>query len=377
MAAKKKTTLPQRFAPYAAQAATETAIRYGGQEDALKSIFGQTTANYQRQAQAQDAANRSLLGALQTAGVDLNRVYSDAGLTPEARAAMAGTPTGARLAGELARAQGGIQQQQLGAQAGQAYQVQHLGDLYREDVGKINDQASSLAKERGLYESSLLDQLIGTDRSTRHDANQHVKDQQFTADQNLLDNAQSQTNATIGAGIDPSTGQPLPGHGPKPKPKPKATPGEQATASTDFSLAAGNAEAMAKAGIGPDAIVKSLTKGRKAVQGKPVYEEIQQKDSTGKVIGTKRQPKLNADGTVVTTGDKDPVDPVNPAIAQAAAEMATKGYVSPATVKELHRLGYQVRGLPGIKTTFDRPKPAPYTLPNRQGTAPSRNQQPG
>ena len=70
VATKKTQPLPKRFQPYANQAATEAALRYGAQEDALQSIFGQTTADYQRQAAAQDAASRSLLGSLQSAGVD-------------------------------------------------------------------------------------------------------------------------------------------------------------------------------------------------------------------------------------------------------------------------------------------------------------------
>jgi hypothetical protein len=159
--------LAKRFQPFLQQAQTEAAIRYGAQESALKSILGQTTHDFQQQVGAQDAANRSYQGALQGASSGLSKVYSDAGLTPTLLASLAGTPTGARIAGELASGQGAIQQQQLGAQAGQAYQVQHLGDLYKQDVGKIGDQATSLATEKGQFTQSLLDQLIGTDRSAQ------------------------------------------------------------------------------------------------------------------------------------------------------------------------------------------------------------------
>jgi hypothetical protein len=362
--------LPKRFQPYADQAKTETAIRYGAQEAAFKSIFDQLTRDSGRNAQAQDTAYRSLLGSLQAAPADLSRVYSDAGLTPDVLATIGNSPTGQRLAGELARGQAGILQQQTGAQAGAAYQQQHIADQYHDDVGKLNDQASALATEKGLYRSSLLDQLIGQDRSARHDAHVEAAKQQFTADENLLDREASRGNALVGAGIDPNTGAVLPGHGPKPKPKPKASPHDQAIAESDFSNALTNAAAMVKGGTSAADAVKALTRGRKAAPGKPVYENVPEVDSYGNVVKgkTKRQPKLNPDGTVMTTGGRDAVDAVEPAIAQAAVEMAAQGYLSPATVKHLHDLGYKVRGLPGVKTRFDIPKPAPYPV-SRPGTA--------
>ena len=251
-----------------------------------------------------------------------------------------------------------------------AYQQQHLGDLYREDVGQINDQASSLAKEKGLYQSSLLDQLISGDRSSRHDANVKAAKLQFTADQNLLDNSAERSGThIIGAGIDPNTGLTLPGHGPKPKQKPRATPIEQSNAETDYAQAFTNAQAAAGAGQSASAIAKALSTGRKAKAGQTVYENVPEVDQFGNVIKgkTKRQPKLDPKtGTVVTTGGREAVDPVNPAIAVAAAEMATQGFLSPHTVKELHRLGFAVRGFPGVKTQFDRPKRQPI---GRPGTA--------
>jgi hypothetical protein len=344
-------------------------MRYGAQEAAFKSIFDQLTRDSGRNAQAQDTAYRSLLGSLQAAPADLSRVYSDAGLTPDVLATIGNSPTGQRLAGELARGQAGILQQQTGAQAGAAYQQQHIADQYHDDVGKLNDQASALATEKGLYRSSLLDQLIGQDRSARHDAHVEAAKQQFTADQNLLDNSQSERNAIIGQGLNPDTGATLPGHSGK-KPGPKASPHDQSVAESDFTNALTNAAAMVKGGTSAADAVKALTRGRKAAPGKPVYENVPEVDSYGNVVKgkTKRQPKLNPDGTVMTTGGRDAVDAVEPAIAQAAVEMAAQGYLSPATVKHLHDLGYKVRGLPGVKTRFDIPKPAPYPV-SRPGTA--------
>jgi hypothetical protein len=54
--------LPKRFQPLLGQARTEGAIRYGAQESALQGLFDDATQTYTRQATAQDAAARSLLG---------------------------------------------------------------------------------------------------------------------------------------------------------------------------------------------------------------------------------------------------------------------------------------------------------------------------
>ena len=93
---------------------------------------------------------------MNAAGGNLTQVYNDAGLTPEVLASIGNSPTGQRIAAELARGQAGIIEQKSGAQAGQQFIQQRLGDDYRDDVGQINQQLRSLVTERGLYESSLL-----------------------------------------------------------------------------------------------------------------------------------------------------------------------------------------------------------------------------
>jgi uncharacterized membrane protein len=286
--------LAKRFQPFLQQALTEAAIRYGSQESALKSILGQTTHDFQQQVGAQDAANRSYQGALQGASAGLSKVYSDAGLTPSLLASLAGTPTGARIAGELASGQGAIQQQQLGAQAGQAYQVQHLGDLYKQDVGKIGDQATSLATEKGQFTQSLLDQLIGTDRSARHAANVEIAKQKFQADQANQGRTQQERDALIGAGLNPDTGSPLPARAtnPKPKAKPQATPAAQTTAETAFSRALAGAKAGIAHGTAPQDVLGTLTNGIPGTKGQPVFEKHTDKNtarSRGRRRSTRRR----------------------------------------------------------------------------------------
>lgn len=348
--------LPKRYRPFLGQALNEADLRYGAQEAGFRSLLSSTTHDYSQQSAAQSAATRSLLGAYASAPADLSRVYSDAGLTPSLLGSIANSPTGQRLAGEQARAQAGIQQQTLGAKAGGAYQQQHLFDQYRQDVGKINDQASAEQHERGVFTSSLLDQLIGSDKAARAAAQAAAQQQQFTADQNALNRESTQTNALIGAWVDPITGQVLPGHGPKAKPQPRATPHAQAVAESAFSQAVDHATQMIQGGISQTEAAKSLVAGRKAQKGKPVYDP-----KTGL---PRLQPAKLPDGspnplanTPQTAGDVAPVDPVEPAIAQAAVDMATRGYLTRTTVTELHRQGYRVHSFPGVRLWSDRNAP--------------------
>lgn len=383
----KRNTLPQRFVPYLEQAQTQGALRYGAQETGLQGLFDSATQNYQRQSAAQEGASRSLLGSLATGSVNLNNAYSDAGLTPEVRAQYAGTPDGQRILASLARGQGDIQQQQIGAQAGRQYIQQRLGDDYRTDVGKIEQQRAAMSTERGLYESSLLDQLIGDDRAGRQKINADARQQQFTADQAIQQQQSTRDNALIGQGLLPDAQgnlTPLPGGKADPnaktnKPKKvKATRAEQSRAATDFSTALG----IATDYVGNDPkdkalrreIGQKLLRGEETIKGKPVYDTRQQ--INGKPNPSYGKPLLNKDGTVQTTGDLPGIQKVdNQPIVQAALDMVFDGHLSPATVRKLHDLGYEVRGLSGVKTRADVPKPKPQQQPKNRAVRDPRTGQ--
>lgn len=204
----------RRFQPYVTEAENQTGIRYGAQEAGLASIFDQRTRDYTRDAAAQQTAYRSLLGSLRAAPADLTRAYSDAGLTPAMLAQIGESPTGQRLAGELARAQTGLQGQLLGAESGNQYQQSKLSSEYGDDVRQINSQAQALQKEKGLFQQSLLNQLITDDRTRRHAANELARKQEYDARQAQLGRDAALNNALIGQGLLPDAEgnlTPLPG----------------------------------------------------------------------------------------------------------------------------------------------------------------------
>lgn len=393
MAKKKTATLPKQFVPLLQQAETSGQLRYGSQEQGLQGLLGDTQRNYQNQALAQRGAFQSLLGALKAAPAGLNQVYSDAGLTPEVRAQYAATPDGQRILASLARGQTDIQQQQLGAQSGQQFIQQKLGQDYNQDAQKIQAQQQALTGERGLYESSLLDSLIGDNRAARSKLNADARDRQAAADAATQSQNAAQTNALIGQGLLPGsdgTLAPLPGgkadpnapaNQPKAPKKVKATPQQQQAAASDFSRALG----IASTYIGDDEktpelrreIGQKLLNGEETIKGQPVYD-TRKEVKKGVPNPNYGKPLLNPDGTAKTTGDLPGVPQINnQPLVQAALDMAFDGHLSAATVKKLHALGYAVRGLSGVKTAQDVRKPKDNRDYSRPGTAKSRSQQPG
>jgi hypothetical protein len=376
--------LPKRFEPYAQQAQTESEIRYGAQETGLENLFGSRTRDYQRQAAAQETGFRSLLGSLQTGGVRLNQTYNDAGLTPEIRAQYANTPDGQRILAQLARDQGAIQQQQMGAESGQQFIQARMADDYREDVGEINQSLLGLLKERGLFEQQALSGLIGEDRSRRSTNNAAARQQQFDAEEAVRNRQATQDNALIGQGLLPGPDgslQPLPGgkadpNAPGNKPKRTTGPGtatreSQQAAGNDFSKAVGLARGMLRPKPGkPDpgrtpevreTIAGTLTNGKKGSAGKVIYETVPVLDARGQPTGrTKRQAKLDpATGEQITSRARPDVPSFDGPIAEAATEQAMFGYVTTETVRELQQLGYSVNQIPGLKTEGQHRKSQP------------------
>lgn len=393
--------LPKRFRPFYDQSMTQAELRYGAQEDALGSVLAQLVRDYGRQSQAQHSAGQSVLGALRGADENLERVYSDAGLTPALRGQIAGSPTGQRLAGEYASNRADVAQQLTGAQAGQQYIQQRLGEQYQDDVGKVSDQSVSMSKERGLYTSSLLDQLISGDRAARSAANAAARQQAADEAQKNLDRATQTGNALIGQGITPiigpdgsvSLGSPLPGgkadpNAPGNKPKTKtnrASNAERKGFGTDFSTALGLAK---NAIVKPEdrkskalraEVARNILNGFDSSGGETLYDTRQKID--GKPNPNYGKPLLNPDGTEKKTDKFEGQDAIKNQVAvQAALDIAFDGALSRETVKKLHDLGIKTTDLGNLKTQTQlarERKNKPQRDYARPGTAPSRDHQPG
>jgi Skp family chaperone for outer membrane proteins len=371
--------LPARFKPYLSQALTEGNIRYGAQESALGQLRSQAAHDYGQGLMAQSTATQGLLGALKLAPQQVSNAYAQAGLTSPLLQSLAqsGSPTAQRIASEQASALAGIAQQQIGAHAGQVAGVNRLTDQYNQDVGSIGTQSSALEREKGQFQQDLLDQLISSDRATRHAANQALKAQQFTANQNTAQSnaatTRSITSALIGQGITPvidkqgnvSIGPPIPGSKAQQQNRPKgpklATQHEQSSAQSAFGTSLSHAKQMAAGGTSVSDIVNALTAGRPAVAARPAKPLYDPK--TGKRM-------LNPDHTPATKGGSPAVSAipgVDQTVAQAVAEQAKRGYVSDATITKLHHLGYRVLDFPGLVTQTQHARhPHAGVSPNAQ-----------
>lgn len=406
--------LPKRFLPLLAQVQNEAALRYGSQESGIASILGQLSRQRDNDLGAQQTANMSLLGSLQGADKRLAGFSSEAGLTPEVQASLVGTPTGARLAGELVQNRADNQQALLGAQAGNQYQVGHINDQYNDQVQTLSDQLQAEQKERGIFTQGQLDTLISGDRSARHDANVAAAKQTHDDLQSELTRQTQIGNALIGQGLQPvlgsdgsvTIGAPLPGgradpNAPGNTKKPKRTTGPgtatgaaQLKAGTQFSTAFGTArKGLQGKGTDPDAIrtaVDSLVSGRKAAKGATIYDQVPDTNQYGQVKknpdGSPKmkqvpriQPAKNPDGSPNPLAGQRVTAPPTPAsapvprpIAQAAAEQAAYGYVTTATVRALQKLGYSVNQIPGLTTQNQHATSTPAS-PTTQRTNPNKS----
>jgi hypothetical protein len=148
-----KIHLPKRFIPFLQQAQTDSELRYGQPQSELNSLLGSTVQQAAENLGASNTANREIIGSLRASGGLLDQAYTNAGLDATTRASIAGSPTGQRIASELASGQAGLLQQLSGAQSGAVYQRQHIMDQLHQDVGKINDQAGQLPGRRACSSS--------------------------------------------------------------------------------------------------------------------------------------------------------------------------------------------------------------------------------
>lgn len=374
--------LPKRFQPLLAQVQQEAALRYGSQESGMASLLSLLSGQHDRDLAAQATANMSLLGSLKGADTQLQGFYNDAGLTPAVQATLAGTPTGARLAGEMVQNRADNQGALLGAQAGNQYETARINSDFGDKLQQVNDQLTAEQKERGLFTQSQLSTLIQGDRSARHDANAAAAQQQHTDLQAALQRQASTGNALIGQGYQPilnsdgsvSIGNALPGgradKGAQTKPNAGrgwASRGAQSAASDEVQRLIKEAQENKTAGETRASVADLLLSGAPK-SSRPVYETVStgRVGSNGKPI-TKQQRAVwkkgdkYSDGTSVPSNligtPKTVDDPGFDAaksqlMASIALDMAYDGHLSRRNEQLLHQRGIQLAPL-GLVTYGD------------------------
>jgi hypothetical protein len=331
--------------PYDSQIAAESTLRFSPETSAL----GEALADALSQRDSSIASARSAAqGAIQTSrqaapglkaitGDVLGQLDSLAASTPGAASDLARTR--GRLAERLGLATADNAARATSAAAGYQGAVDQANGAAGAARSKIMARLQAMGQEQGAYAQGRASELA------RDDANRQA-DAQQAADQN--------TTTLLAAGVDPTTGEILPG-GPK-DPKAngdaakqaekdaKARAGERAKSlASPEAITAGAQEiqrAMAAAakfkaaGLTRQESAQKLLDGVQASGGEPIYTS-----STSKT-GSVSQDRVLTDGTSgtqVTTPSSPGFDPVkSPLWASIALDMVWDGGVSRNNVKRLH-----------------------------------------
>jgi hypothetical protein len=211
------------------------------------------------------------------------------------------------------------------------------------DRQKIGDRDGDLARESGAFTSQTITDLIGADAA----AQAKVDSQNATL-------GQSERNSQRSAGIDPDTGQPIPGGKLDPavkNAKKWASPTRQSAAADEIQRLLEHAKADAAAGETRGSSAQALLEGIPKAS-RPVYETVQVKHPNGTVT-TKQQRKLDPNTGEPITHDDPGFDAAkSQLLASAALDMAYDGHLSRRNQKLLHDRGIQLGPL-GLVTYQD------------------------
>jgi hypothetical protein len=372
--------------PYATQAQNITTSRYGPEISALAALMRQAEEDRDTSYRQAKTGRQFTVGAVDQARPQITQAYRGAAQAIQPAFAQGGGIESAALGARMGEA-GALAQSQLAARRVSAVEGEQAARVqaqrnFTSDRAKIGQRATDLARESGAFTASTIQDLIGADTKAATD----LAGRQATL-------TQQERNSQRSAGIDPDTGQPIPGGKLDPKAnKPKGA----GWASQEAQTAAGSEISRlinaAKGEMGNDvtrADVADLLRTGIPKASKVVYENVPILNAQGKPTGrTKRQPKLNGDGTPVTVDDPGVDAAKSQLLLTAALDMAYDHHLSRRTQDLLHRNRIQIAPL-GLVTFNDwlktpegqewRRRQSGYTLPTagRQGTAKTRDQQLG
>lgn len=322
--------------PYATQIGSETELRYAPEVSALRSSLGDVIA---ARASSIASARSAAEGAIQTsrlAAPGLKAIETDAlgqidaaigQQTPGLTADLARTRT--RLAERMALAGADNTARQTAAAAGYQGAVTQANATAADQRTKIQTRLQEIGHEAGVYGSGREAELA------KDDADRAAADQR-AADQN--------TASLMAAGVDPATGQILPGGVKDPaangrnaatqareRARSLASPEAVSKAAGEIQRAMAAARRFQKAGLSRAESARLLLNGVAESGGDPLYTQTPTR--TG---GVSQDRQLNPDGTQAATPKSAALDPVSPLWASIALDMTWDGGVSRNNVRRLH-----------------------------------------
>lgn len=330
----------KRKSRFASEAALQSLVRFGPETSGLRELQREAESELAtRVAQAHGSA-RGLEFAIGQARPQVAQTYDQAGLTQaalnqtlighdlaglgnvadsiKAGAALEAASMGGRLNEAKSAALTDLSQRRVQARQGEQFAVQNAQDQFVDSVVKILQRKQDLAREKGAFTASTTGQL--------REVAQNRADKLTIAREG---NQQSERNSKRSAGIDPDTGNPIPGGKLDPKQKgPKLQTPQQHTAVAD------------KVSQGMQALATlDPHKAERHEQAQLLVTGVKSMDVYDPTSGKK---KISSAGTPVQTPE---VPGIGGLLASVAADMYYDGHVSRKNQQRLNQARLSVRKL--------------------------------
>lgn len=386
---------------FSSQVAAEQTLRFNPERSALLAAADEAVSNFKSTRKSNRAQAEAVTRSAEEARPKVERTYGEASaaaaaaradmeedvapLGPTAdrfKAAIAREGSGAagRLAEELASVTADLDQAKVRAEEGRVHGNQAARRELRGTIGSLQQRLQQLGVEEGAFAQGRTGELVGDQRdrdvtlrgqsltartsrrnsrdATRRtkisarEASRRARQSQRAQDRRAAQsNAQSERNSIRSAGLDPSTGKPIPGGKLDPDGDgkrggfEKATATQRASARDAISLAMSQAKPLKAGGASRGVVGPALVQGQSATS------------TTDPATGEKTQ----------VPG----IDKVPSLYASIALDMLYDGHVSARNVAELRRRGLTPKslGLPAgqVRRTTSATGAAPAAPGGRLG----------
>jgi hypothetical protein len=345
--------------PHEAQIQSETALRFGPQQDALATLLRQAIADRDQGIAVQKSTGTGLVNlatraAPAVAGIEaagaarlaapyagLQQDMGALGANADPIKAAVGRDFALVSANQTADATAAaveLKQRQVDALSGRQAGIGAVQAQYATDKGKIGDQLNSLTGQVGAFGASRLAELLGADTKRHQDVLDQQRQQSFQAGQNQASRDVTTRGQDIASADRAKSRGRRSGTGAKLQSADKHDSAREKLAVGLRTLAELDADRNARHATAP-----GLVAGAPAVSGQPVFRQVKD-PNTGKVT----QQRVLKDGVQETTGDLPSV----PALGQwatVAADVYYDGHLSRANQVKLQRAGYSIKDL-GLPT---------------------------
>ncbi len=206
---------------FATQAGLEALLRFGPQEQALADLRQTAVDTYGQTVRAARGAAAGTTAAIQQATPGMRRLYNttigdqrkrqalvtadvaklgNVADTLKAGSALEDNVWSRNIHAQKASSLEALAQQRVAAAQGRQFAVQNAGRVLQSDLAKVFRSKQQLAQQKGVF----------TDLTAQKLADAAAKQQQEVAMKNAS-LAQQERNSLRASGIDPDTGQPIPG----------------------------------------------------------------------------------------------------------------------------------------------------------------------